>query len=448
MQEDNQPNTEAHTPEAAHSEPVSDISSVQGSIAEPSATPSAAPTPEPDAGQGNLRPVWPLQRSQGAARARRYALFARLAATACALLFFYVAWAPMANAITSGDLRNGPTGPMYRFSLTVAELGAAPLHTLLGDSFFNVWSILTVAGLLLSPLLWQTTTRWLQWLAFALYACWLIIIAIVFIGVAQLILGEIPALLQSGASPYTITLFPYPQRVAIYNITPAYGLWLALIAGLLGLAAGALATMAIVTRRRAIAPVTPTIQGEVVTSGATTTRSLPGVGAITGGLLLWAWGFFALPWATYNCGQAPVLITTCRGLQASLALQIGLNGVRGYFEPSAGLIAMTGLLLVGALAILIAVWRRDITRTLCAWASAWLAFALTCAILCIIGAQQVVNDAPAVGLPTGDWRGDQGVLVVFLALLLVGIGLIPLWAVAVRAAQRREAARRAAAGIS
>ncbi len=440
MQEDHQPSAEVNTPEAAPSEPVSDISSVMGSIAEP----SAAPAPEPAAGQSNLRPVWPIRRGQGAALARRYALFARLAATASALLFFYVSWAPLANAITSGDLRNGPTGPMYHFSLTAAELGAPPLHALLGDSFFNVWSALTVAGLLLSPLLWQTTTRWLQWLALALYACWLIIIAIIFIGVAQLIFGEIPTLAKSGVAPYTVTLYPYAQRVAIYNIAPAYGLWLALLAGLLGLAALALAITAITTRRRAIAPVTPTIQGEIVTPGATTTRSLPGVGAITGGLLLWAWGFYALPWATVNCAQAPLLIGTCQGLPVTSALQIGLSSMRGYFDPSAANFAMTGLLLVGALAILVAIWRRDITRTLCAWASAWLAYALACAIVGIVGVQQIVSDAPAVGLPTGDWRGDQGVLIVFLALLLVGIGLIPLWAVAVRRAQRRAAERRAA----
>lgn len=439
MQEDHQPNAEANTPEAAPSEPVSDISSVMGSIAEP----SAAPAPEPDAGQSNLRPVWPIRRGQGAALARRYALFARLAATACALLFFYVSWAPLANAITSGDLRNGPTGPMYRFSFTAAELGAPPLHALFGDSFFNVWSALTIAGLLLSPLLWQTTTRWLQWLALALYACWLIIIAIVFIGTAQLILGEIPALVKSGAAPYTITLYPYAQRVAIYSIIPAYGLWLALLGGLLGLAALALAVMAIVTRRRAIAPVMPTIQGEIVTPGATTTRSLPGVGAITGGLLLWAWGFFALPWAT-PCANAPVLISSCRGLPGWYTLVVGLDIFHAVFEPSA-MYAINGLLLVGALFILVAIWRRDITRTLCAWASVWLAFALGCAVLAVVGVQQIVNDPLKFDLkPISGWHGDQGTLIVFLALLLVGVGLIPLWAVAVRRAQRRVAERRAA----
>jgi hypothetical protein len=201
--------------------------------------------------------------------------------------------------------------------------------------------------------------------------------------------------------------------------------------------------MAAVTRRRARVPVAPTAQGEIVTSGrALPTRSLPGAGAITGGLLLWAWGFFLLPWATVNCAQVPLLIGTCQGLPVWNALPIGLDIARSALDPNAAF-AVIGLLLTGALVILLTVWRRDITRTLCVWATLWLALALGCALLAVNGAQQVVADAPAVAMPTGDWRGDTGVLVVFLALLLIFIGLIPLWAVAVRASQRRAAASRA-----
>jgi len=437
--------SEAATPQR---EATGEAPSVMGSIASDVVAPSARPEAAQDspARQGDLRPVWPVgERGKGARISRRYALFARLAATLSALALFYVSWAPLATAITSGDLRVAPTGPIYRFSLTTAELGAPPLHAMFGESFFGLWSALTVAGLLLSPLLWQSSIRWLQWLGAALYACWLIIMSVIFTATTQLILGTIPALLAHGAGPYTTTLYPYGTRVAIYTITPAYGLWLALLGALLGIAAAALAVMSMVTRRRAIAPITPTVQGEIVTRGAARPiQSLPGAGAVTGGLILWAWGFFALPWATVNCSQSPLLIGSCQGLPVTSALQIGLDVVRSVFDPSAALYAITGLLLVGALATLIAVWRRDITRTFCAWASAWLVFALGCAVLAITGVQQVVSDAPSVGLPTGDWRGDTGVLIVFLALLLVGIGLIPLWAVAVRAAQRRAAAQRAA----
>ena len=429
----------------------SEAPSVMGSVTDhptaPGATAgaTAGATPEPPAGQGDLRPVWPIgERGLGARRSRRYALYARLAATACALLFFYASWSPLATAVTSGDLRNGPTGPLNRFSLTAAELGAPPLHALLGAGFFGLWSALTVAGLLLSPLLWQSSLRWLRWLAIALYACWLVAIAIIFIETSSLVLATLPDQLHSGAGPYLTTLYPYGTRVAIYSVTPAFGLWLAPLAALLGLAAPALAIRAAVTYQRARTPVAPTVQGEIVQPGAARpARSLPGSGAITGGLLLWAWGFFLLPWATVNCTKAPLLVASCQGLPVTSALQIGLGAARTAFDPSAALVALTGLLLVGALVILLAVWRRDITRTLCIWASLWLALALGCAALAVAGAQQVVSNAPAVGLPTGDWRGDTGVLVVFLALLLVAIGLIPLWAVAVRATQRQAEALRA-----
>ena len=442
---------ERHPPASETSEALTGTPSVTGYItgdidsAAGGAPALSAAEPSPDAQAGDLRPIWPAQApGQGARRSRRYALLARLAATVCALLFFYVSWAPLATAITSGDLRSGPTGPLHRFGLTAAELGAPPLHALVGDAFFGLWSALTIAGILLSPLLWQTSVRWLRWVATALAACWLVAMMVIFAQTALLILVGLPEQLRRGAGPYDATLVPYGIQVAIYNITPAFGLWLALLAALLGIAAVGLAALAAATYQRARAPIAPTVQAEIVTPGAARpTRSLPGAGALTGGLLLWAWGFFALPWATINCAQTPVLLGTCRGLQGTSVLWIGLNVVRMAFDPSAALYAITGLLLIGALMILLAVWRRTITRTLCAWASAWLAFSLACSIVAISGVQQVVSDVPSVNMPTGDWRGDTGVLVVFLALLLVGIGLIPLWAVAVRGAQRREAELRA-----
>lgn len=451
MEEQPQPASDiSAAPHEAAPEAHSETHSVMGSVADSPLAPSDTPAPAQEAPveQGELRPIWPVRPgAQRALSAHRYALYARIVATACAALFFYVGWAPLANAITSGDLRGAPTGPVYRFGLNAAELGAPPLHALAGSSFFSLWSGLTIAGLLLSPLLWQSSLRWLRWIAIALYTCWYFIMTGIIIATAQEIF-TLPSLLRQGGT-FSQTLFPYSMRVAIYSISPAFGLWLALLAALLGLAAAALTAMSIITRRHTFAPiipVAPTIQGEVITPNAIRpTRSLPGAGAITGGLILWAWGFFALPWATLNCSKAPLLIASCEGLPVASALQIGLGAVRSFFEPSAALYAITGLLLIGAVLILAAVWRRDITRTLCVWASLWLALALGSVGLAINGAQQVVANALSVGMPTGDWRADSGVLVVFLALVLVSIGLIPLWAVAIRAAQRRDAQR--AAGL-
>jgi hypothetical protein len=175
-----------------------------------------------------------------------------------------------------------------------------------------------------------------------------------------------------------------------------------------------------------------------VAAGAPVKRSLPGVGAVSGGLLVWAWGFFLLPWASLNCTQTPVLVAQCQGLPVASALQAGLLATRTIFDPAAAPYAISGLLLVGAALALGTVWRREITRTLCAWLSGWVVFALACALIAINGAQRVVHDAPSVGLPAGSWRGDMGVLLVFLGLLLVIIGLAPMWAIAVRSASRRD----------
>lgn len=439
------PDAEPHT----HVSNVGDAPSVTGAITDTGQAP-VLPMPAQDAGaaQGDLRPVWPrAQGRRNAQRSRRYARLAKSAMTLCAILFFYVSWSPMANALTSGDLRIAPTGPEYRFSLTVAELGAPPLHAYLGATFFGWWSGLTVVGLLLCPLLWQTSVRWLRWIAVAVFAVWMAAMSYIFALTAQLLLMTIPAQLAMGNGPYKVTLYPYGIIVAVYSIAPGFGLWLAPLAVLVGIVAGVFAAMSLRLRLIARVPVTPIAQGEIVTSGdQRPTRSLPGAGAVSGGLVLWAWGYFLLPWATVNCNRTPLLVGTCRGLPVASALQIGLGVIRAYFDPSAALYALTGLLLVGALAILLAVWRREVTRTVCAWASVWLALALACGLLAINGAQQVVHDAAAVGMPAGDWRGDSGVLVVFLALLLVAIGLMPLWAVGVRSAQRREAQRRTALG--
>lgn len=417
-------------------------------------SPGGEQSGERSAGQGELRPMWPRPPQPESRRARGFARAARLTATLGAALFFFAAWTPWASAITSGDLRQGASGPSFHLGLTPAELGAPPLSGQTGGSFFAVWSGLTVAGLLLSPLLWRSRPRWTLWLPALLYACWIAGVSLVIGATAQAILVTIPAEVRTGAKPTILTLTPYAYSVAVYSISPAWGLWLAALAPVVALVAFALASAALVAglaaRRKArktasAAPAqtgadAPSVQGEIVPSGAHEApapqprRSLPGVGAVSGGLLLWAWGFFLLPWATVNCARGPLLISACQGLPVGSALQVGLGPTRDVFDPSAAPYAISGLLLVGALFILVGVWRRAISRALCAWASLWLLAALGCALLAIEGAQQVVRDAPSVGLPAGDWRGDTGVLVVYLALLLVAIGLIPLWARAVRRA--------------
>lgn len=398
----------------------------------------------PGAIQGELRPIWPAPPSPTAVAGRRWALAARITATVGGLLFFFAAWIPWATAITSGDLRNGPSGPLYSYSLTAAELGAPPLDSLAGDaaSGFVFWSFLTILGALLAPLLWQRMRPWLVWVAATFYGLWGVACALILIQTSQLLFQVIPTLSHAANGPYTTTIQPYGTRLHIYATAPAFGLYIAIGALLIALSTPILAALAMrasppVFRRRA-----PTVHGEVAPAGVAgetpARRSLPGVGAVSGGLLLWAWGFFLQPMATLNCTQTPVLIGQCRGLPGISALPLGLFATRSLFDPAAAQWAISGLLLAGAALALVAVWLREITRTLCAWLSGWLLFALACALIAINGAQLAVHNAASVGLTTGDWRGDIGALFVFLGLLLVLIGLIPLWAIAIRSAPRRD----------
>ncbi len=358
---------------------------------------------------------------------------------------FLAAWAPWATAITSGDLSKGPSGALYTYSLTAAELGAPPIASLTGQtSSFVYWSFLTILGALLAPLLWQRTRPWLVWVAAALYGLWAATCALVLVQTAALLFQTVPALSHAANGPYITTLQPYGAQLKIYAASPAFGLYVAILALVAALTALVLTAVAVRVSPPALRRRTPTVHGEVaptetpIAGAPPARRSLPGVGAVSGGLLLWAWGFFLLPWASLNCAQTPLLAGQCEGLPVASALQAGLLATRNIFDPAAAPYAISGLLLAGAGLALMTVWRREITRTLCAWLSGWVVFALACALIAINGAQRVVHDAASVGLPAGDWRGDMGTLIVFLGLLLVVIGLAPLWAIAIRSAPRRD----------
>lgn len=407
----------------------------------------------PDAGsgapgiaQGELRPVWPTPSNPNATRQRRWGIGARIAATVGGLLFFLAAWTPWATAVTSGDLSKGASGPQFTYSLTAAELGAPPFVSLVDPaSAYIYWSFLTVLGALLAPLLWQRTRPWLTWMAALLYGVWGIVCALVLAQTDALLFQTVPAMTHAASGPYTTTLQPYGIRVVIYAASPAFGLYLATLALVVMLAALVLAVLELRAGPRIVRQHAPTVHGEVApteqaenVAGKRVNRSLPGAGAVSGGLLLWAWGFFWQPMVTYNCAQTPLLFAQCQGLPGYSVLQLGLLATRNLFDPIAAPWAINALLLAGAGLALGAIWLREITRTLCAWLSGWLVFALACALITINGAQIIAHNAPSVGLPAGAWRGDMGALVVFLGLLLVVIGLAPLWAIAIRSAPRRD----------
>ncbi len=371
-------------------------------------------------------------------------------ATLGAALFVFAAWATWATAIAliSVKVTNGvfvpcsatETGCQQHTSvlyLNPGEMGAPPLLGAFGASgAFFWWSVLTVVGLLLCPFLWQAARPWLSRLALGLYTLWALAMTVICARAGAILTQNFGAIAAHGAAQ-TLYVYAIDRTVAIQSAQVGPGLSLAIVALALAFAGVALS---IVTTLAGGAPVTTapiTANLSQTTDGRRAARAiLPGASVVTLGLVLWVWGFFLLPWATVNCNQTPLLIGVCYGLPVSSALQIGMYSPLPTIDSYIGVYAIGALLLLGAIFIAITLWRRAINRTLCLWATLWLLVSFAFALVASHGAALAVEHPASYTLEAGVWRGDSGVLVVFLALLMILVGLVPLWAVAQRRSRR------------
>jgi hypothetical protein len=153
------------------------------------------------------------------------------------------------------------------------------------------------------------------------------------------------------------------------------------------------------------------------------------VGTLTFGLVLWAIGFLWLAWASLGCPSFVLVSATCVGLNADGAMTyaISLAGSNPLLvDPRVGEYAISILLTVGALFIVVGVWRRGISTALSAWATVWLVAAIGFFVLAYVGVNQVVNTPYGPDQIPDVWQGDSGILFTACALLicLVGIGLL------------------------
>jgi len=362
-----------------------------------------------------------------------------------AALFIFAAWANWAIAAVFINVRvaNGvsvicaatDTGCQQKnvnIYLNPGEIGAPPLLGALGaQGAFFWWSVLTVVGLLLCPFLWQTARAWLARLALAVYTLWALGMTVICARVGAILTQNFGALTARGATQ-SLYVTALNRSVAIQSAQVGPGLTLAIVALALAFLGVAISIVMAVTGAApaTTAPVTANLsQAE---RGQRARAALPGASVVTLGLVLWVWGFFLLPWATVNCNKTPLLIGTCYGLPVSSALQVGLYSPIPTIDSYIGVYTVGALLLMGAILIAITLWRRAINRALCLWASLWLVVAFTFALVASQGAALAVARPAFYNLGAGVWRGDSGVLVVFLALLAVLVGLVPLWAVAER----------------
>jgi hypothetical protein len=352
-----------------------------------------AETPNPAVGEEVAAAPW---------EARLWAISCGLASLG-ALLFGLSTWMPWVTVTgyASISIVNGRQ-QFYRFLLDPADI----------DGSFGLFggSLLSVAGLLLLPFLWQHRSRLANLLALAGYWAWGILLTVFVTANSRYF--------QKGN---TVQLVPDLRLNSVmFTSTPVLnvGYWLHF------------AALGIVTLAAVLLPVT-LIPGAAWTrlyAGQTSRRMgplarVPGMGTLTLGLIIWAIGTFLFPWATVNCTANPILVSSCTGIPFASALQVGLRSHAATVDPLVALYAVELLLGFSAVLIFLASWSARITRGFYVWVTLWLLAATFFAVLGSSGVGTLVANPVSVGLGPGHWSGDNGLAASFLGLL-IGFGAL------------------------
>ena len=344
-----------------------------------------------------------LARARTTRAARRW-LALHLMATAAALVVAFSTWMPWVSAVGTVTL----AGHTRRVAL---QLSPGDVYDVAGTF---MWSALTVMGAMICPLLWTHRGRLVSMLAVVAYAVW-VVACTSFATIRFEALFRTEVILASDLGIPGLDVSSQRQLLP--------GLFLA-CAGILLSLVSCFALFLDVARPRpgarrehAIIPV----------------RSmLPAAGALTASLLLWIIATLVVPWATLDCAGAPLLFGHCTGIPFNAALGTGIRSTTEAFDPLAAKYAAPVLLTGSAALILVAIWRRRLTRRLCVWISLWLVVSAASAALADAGVSAVIANPAAQGLPGGTWSGDNGIACALLALLLGTAGVVYLWIAALR----------------
>ncbi|MFI5271667.1 MAG: hypothetical protein ACHQ4H_01370 [Ktedonobacterales bacterium] len=339
-------------------------------------------------------PEWPAER-----RHRRWLRLWPLGAALAALgaaLFLISAWLPWISVVGTG-----PDQRSYPLLLTPGDL-ASGLGSLR-------WSALSVAGVLLLPLVLRRVRTPLAVAGVIAFALWT---ALAVVAEPSLLAGT-----QQGSALALDPNFSVPRNLLLAaapsDLLP-YGLHLAALA----LCVLASALLIVGTLR----PETRTAMLDA-SPAAPARGKLPGMGLLTLGVAVWALGTFVFPWATLGCTGLPLVSSQCLGVPFGTALGYGVSANAGAFDGLLALYAAEFLLTGGAVLVLIATWWGGVSWHLCVWLALWLAAAMLLAVVADGGVGVVVAGHGHLGLPGGAWRGDNGIVTAFLGLLLGWIAL-------------------------
>jgi hypothetical protein len=313
------------------------------------------------------------------------------------------------------SLNTWTIGNSVRAPLASLHLERMPLPVYLG--FEAVYSVLTLGGLALIPLLWRPLspkgTAVMRW-AYAAWPSLLTILAVAGLPAWWKFMSQPPQELLPGA---TITI------EASYLLPGAVVFPLGVL-----LCGVALALMLREPLPRAVPATAPR-------TGWQWTAAL----LLTVGALVWGIGFYLMPEAvTAACPFVNFSVTqfahgACAGLDSDQVRQAaynsGLNPIALFFYSVSWnyelLVAAAGITTLGG-------WTRLLSMATLAWLAVWPAVALGVALVALHGARLIAQHGFHLTATSAGWHVGPGMVVTFVGIGLVALGQVGLWRELVR----------------
>jgi hypothetical protein len=327
-----------------------------------------------------------------------------------AVLWLYAWWAPWAIII--------PHRALVAPEPYVSPAGLPAFTSLALDP--TVLGIVASIGLLLCPWLWSRRYRVV---AGALYLAWVTLASLAAVvtlaGFAQ-VATSVPLSLFAPAGAGIAPDFGLVVMLGALALSwyAGLGLWRAAQAQVLRV--GLRATLRGERRER------PTRDA----SGAVFARTglmSGGAGSVAAGVLIWALGYYLMPWVTSGTCPDTAVVVGCAGLSASDVVAIAAAPAGAVLDPRVFLFAVPVVLGICGLLMIYAVRRLVINAVLCIWVGCWAATATLIEVLGWIGRDQTGASPLAHAITPGGAVAAIGVGIVWLGLVPLVVAAIATW---------------------
>ncbi len=333
---------------------------------------------------------------------------ARWLALGGALLWLYAAWAPWAIII--------PHRTLVAPEPYVSPAGLPAFNALALDP--AVLGIVSSIGLLLCPWLWS---RRFRVVAAALYLGWVVA-------------ASLTSLITLAGFALVASTLPLSLFAPVgAGIAPDFGLLVLLGALALLWVAGLELWGAARARVREVG-LRAAVRGE---RRERATRDAPaevfartglmggGAGAVSAGVLIWALGYYLMPWVVAPSCPETVVVVGCAGISGGDVVALAAAPAGAVLDPRIFLYAVPVVLGICGLLMIYAVRRLLINTALCVWVGAWAATGTLIVALGWIGREHVQGNAAHANTPAA--VAAIGVGIVWLGLVPLVIAAVSTW---------------------